>query len=533
MRFMTAGVAAAAVGLAALSLTGSARADDAGAAAADAEPSPATGASEPDGSPRTGLDAGSSAPVPETAAVPSPETASSKPGSAPQSPASGATAQSVALPAVALGAGTSPKRGVPDYDGRGRRAPSAGEIALWVPRVVLSPVYLTTEWVIRRPLGAVIGAAERADIPATLYNFFAFGPNHQAGIAPIAFVDFGFNPSVGAYGFWNDAFFAGNDLRAHFSLWTDNWIGGSLVERISFRKRYSVQLKFFGIRRPDHVFYGIGPDSLQSTQSRYGEDKLDGSVQIDHRGWRSSQVGVGIGVRYASFYNGHYGHDPGIFQSAAAGVFPLPDGFEKGYTAEYNDAIVALDSRLPFPAQGSGVRLEIRAEQGNDLREAPSSGWIHYEGGAGGFWDVNGYRRIVSLTVIMMFSDPLGPRPVPFTELATLGGDVASTGDFPAPMPGFFPGRLVDRSAAVATLHYKWPIGPWISGSLQGAVGNVFGEHLDGFDVELLRFSGAIGIESDRSVDSTFEILFGIGTEPFDRNARFDSFRLAVGLTRF
>jgi hypothetical protein len=293
----------------------------------------------------------------------------------------------------------------PTTTAAGRPPPSAGEIVLWVPRVVFSPVYLTTEWVIRRPLGAMISAAERVDIPETLYNFFAFGPNHQAGFAPIAFVDFGFNPSVGVYGFWNDAFFSGNDLRAHVSFWTDDWIGGSLVERIRFPDKDSVQLKFLGMRRPDHVFYGIGPDTLQSAQSRYGEDKLDGSVQIEHHGWRSSEIGLGVGLRYASFYNGHYGRDPGIFQSVVAGVFPVPDGFEKGYTAEYNDAVVALDSRRPYPADGSGVRLEARAEQGNDLRQTPSSGWIHYEAGAGGFWDVNGYRRVVSLTLIAMFSD--------------------------------------------------------------------------------------------------------------------------------
>jgi hypothetical protein len=78
-------------------------------------------------------------------------------------------------------------------------------------------------------------------------------------------------------------------------------------------------------------------------------------------------------------------------------------------------------------------------------------------------------------------------------------------------MPGFFPGRLVDRSAAVATLAYKWPIAPWIAGSLQAAVGNVFDRHFEGFDTRLLRFSGAFGIESDSSPDSSFEFLMASG----------------------
>jgi hypothetical protein len=421
----------------------------------------------------------------------------------------------------------------PDYDGRGPAPTTAGEAALWVPRIVLSPVYFTTEWLIRRPLGAAVSAAERADLPNTLYNFFAFGTDHKAGVVPIVFVDFGFNPSVGVYAFWDDAFFKGDDLRAHVSFWTDDWLGASLAQRIRFHDKNSVELKLLGVRRPDHVFYGIGPRTLDSARSRYGEDKLDFGVVLEHTIWRSSKVSAGTGVRAVSFRDGRYGSDPGILQSAAAGVFPLPDGFARGYTAQYNDVRAALDSRRPFPADGSGVRLEAQAEQGSDVRQSPGSGWLHSAAGAGAFWDVNGHRRVVSLSVLSMFSDPLGTRPVPFTELATVGGDIASPGAFPAPMPGFFPGRLVDRSAAVATLRYKWPVAPWLAGSLQGAIGNVFGEHLEGFDTRLLRLSGAFGLESDSSPDSSFEFLIGLGTETFEHGAQVDSFRLAVGITRF
>jgi hypothetical protein len=61
----------------------------------------------------------------------------------------------------------SSKRTMPDYDGRGPRPTTAGEVALWGPRVLLSPLYFVSEWLIRRPLGAAITAAERADLPNT------------------------------------------------------------------------------------------------------------------------------------------------------------------------------------------------------------------------------------------------------------------------------------------------------------------------------------------------------------------------------
>jgi hypothetical protein len=417
-----------------------------------------------------------------------------------------------------------PKRPLPDYEGRPPPPSTPGEIALWVPRILFSPLYFTSEFLIRRPLGALLTAAERANIPTVLYDFFAFGPDHKAGFAPIVFGDFGFNPSVGVFLFWNDAFFKGNDLQLHASAWSNDWIAGSVGERIHFHGKGTVGWQLVGIRRPDHVFYGIGPRTVQSNQSRYGADNVDGSITADFPMWRSSKVEAGAGVRHSNFYDGHFGHDPGIVQEAAAGVFPLPDGFAHGYTAEYNRVLVALDSRRPYPAEGSGFRLEAQVAQGNDVSVSPGSGWLKYEAAAGGFLDVDQKRRILSLSVMAMFADPLGVRPVPFTELVSLGGD--------APMPGFYPGRMVDRSAAVASLRYRWPIGPWIDGSMQFATGNVFDDHLSGFDPKLFRLSAALGIESDEAPDNNLQLLIGFGSETFESGAKIDTFRLMVGTSR-
>ncbi|HKY38476.1 MAG TPA: hypothetical protein VJN18_21180, partial [Polyangiaceae bacterium] len=106
------------------------------------------------------------------------------------------------LGSVTVQADDTEKRPVPDYDGRGRPPQSPGRKALWVPRLLLSPAYFVSEFLIRRPLGFAITAAEKAQLPTLLYDFFAFGPDHKAGIVPIAFIDFGFEPSVGLYAFW-------------------------------------------------------------------------------------------------------------------------------------------------------------------------------------------------------------------------------------------------------------------------------------------------------------------------------------------
>jgi hypothetical protein len=418
-----------------------------------------------------------------------------------------------------------PRRVVPDYDGRGPPPTAPGDVEIWVPRIVFSPLYLTSEYVIRRPLGALVMAAERSHVPTILYDLFTFGPDHKAGFSPIALFDFGFNPSVGIYAFWDDAFAKGNDLQLHGSTWGTDWLAGSLTDRIRLHRKDTLTLNLTAVHRPDRAYFGEGPRSLQSNLSRYGEDSVDGGAVVDVRLWRASRVQTALGVRSASFYQGHFGGNPSVEQQAAGGVFPLPDGFERGYTAEYNRVLLALDSRRPRPFPGSGVRIELASEQGNDVRQTPGSGWLRYGATAGGFYDLSDHGRVISLTFAALFADPLGGWPVPFTELVALGGD--------KPMPGFWWGRLAGRSAAVATAEYRWPIAPFLDGSMQAAVGNVFGEHLDGFDANLLRLSGALGITTVSSPDSSVQFLVGCGTETFEHGAPIDSIRVVAAANRF
>jgi hypothetical protein len=412
------------------------------------------------------------------------------------------------------------QREVPDYDGR-KDGTTAGEVLVWVPRIALSPLYLVSEFVLRRPLGFLITQAERANLPEVLYGLFTFGPDHKAGVLPIAFVDFGFNPSVGLYFFWNDAFVDGHDLRLRGSTWGSDWLAGSLTDRFHLGGDRTFELTASAVHRPDYVFYGVGPDTLESDVSRYGSTRLELASKLDLGFWRASRFSFGVGVRSVSFHPGHYRNDPTLEQQAANGAFEIPDGYERGYTLIYNRMSVAVDSRLPRPAPGSGVRLEGSVEQLSDVRFDPGSAFVRYGGGLGGFYDLTDHGRVVSLSIVVSFADPLGDRAIPFTELSTIGGE--------ASMRGFVPGRLYDRSAALATLRYRWPIWIMLDGSIQVAVGNVFGEHLSGFSASRLRFSSAIGIESVGSPDSSLELLVGIGSETFEAGAEITSIRIALG----
>ncbi len=438
-------------------------------------------------------------------------------------------------PAVARADGpvnpaVSADRAVPDYDGRGLHR-SHGHPLLWIPRVLLSPVYFVSEYVVREPLAVAVPAAEHADVPREIYDFFTFGPKHEAGFLPVGFAEFNFNPSVGVYAFWNDAGFAGDDLHLHLEAWPADWVGGSLVERITFDPAHALQLRVSGSRRPDHVFYGLGPTSLQSSQSRFGQQGLDVGATYEWRFWRSSRVQTSAGVRGAETYDGSYGSDPSLKQEAATGAFAVPAGFGTAYTDVYDRLTAIVDTRAPAGRPGSGLRIELDAEQGSEVQATPASGFLRYGATAAGYVDLNGRSRVLGLSVTTLFVDPLGSRPVPFPELVYLGGD--------HPMAAYYSGRMVDRSAAAATASYAWPVAPWLDGRLEVATGNVFGTHLGSFDTRLLRLSAALGLSvaglKDPITgvsDAPIEFLVGVGTETFAQGAAFDSVRVMLGVPR-
>jgi outer membrane protein assembly factor BamA len=187
---------------------------------------------------------------------------------------------------------------------------------------------------------------------------------------------------------------------------------------------------------------------------------------------------------------------------------------------------VAVDSRLSKQGQsGSGVRLELEGEYSLGLGRGPD-GFVRYGGGLGGFLDLTGKGRVLSLSASTSFVDPVAGGQVPFTELVHLGGRGL--------MRGFRQGRLVDRSAAVVTLQYEWPVWAWFNGDIAVSAGNVFGEHLTDFDTKLARLSATIGMRlvGFGIPGQRFEILTGIGTDTWEDGLRVSSFRLAAGTTQ-
>jgi hypothetical protein len=411
-------------------------------------------------------------------------------------------------------------RELPDYAGREERT-SVGDVLIWVPRVVLSPLYLVSEFVIRRPIGGLIKLAERHQLPEALYDFFTFTPDHKVGIVPTFFVDFGFKPSAGLYFFWDDFLAPGNDLRVHAATWGPRWLAAGLTDRVKLDAENTLQLDFSAVRREDYRFYGEGPSSLENDVSRYGASRIQGGITIVSKLGEANVINLAAGVRKVSFHDPSGPYTP-TTERVAQGRFPAPKDLGDGYAAAYSGLRLRLDTRRARSRTGSGVRLEAGIEQGSAFDAGPQN-WLKYGGSLAGYLDLNERGRILTLALTSLFSDRLTGQRQPFDELVQLGGS--------GPMPGFVPGRLFGRSAAVATLSYHWPIWVWLNGNLQASLGNVFDAHLQNFRASLLRFSAAIGIETVGVSDNPVQILFGFGTETFDSGAKLNAVRLVFGTT--
>ncbi|WP_437935262.1 hypothetical protein [Sorangium sp. So ce341] len=492
---------------------------------AEAQAAPQAGAAEPRPGAAAQQQAGAAtqqtgaAAQQQTGAATQAGTAAPAPSPALGSPPAPRAAAAPARPRAAAPQAPSARRPLPDYDGRPDEGASAGDALLWVPRVLFFPAYLASEYLVRRPLGYLTVAAEQGEWIEELKDIFTFGPNDTIGIVPTALFDFGFRESVGVYIFYDDLFFPGNELRVHAATGGTDWLRLTIADRIPLDGRAYLKLRGEADTRPDWLFAGIGPRSLERDWARYAAHSIQGSATVHVDFDAFSFVEAYTGAKAVDFDD--ICCEPTVGWRVANGRYPLPPAFDTGYTAYRIGARAALDSRRPRPERGHGVRLELSGEHAADLERPLQSRWIRYGGSLGGFVDLTGHDRIVSLVLSAAFADPLGPAEVPFTELAELGGG--------APMHGFREGRLRGRSAAAATLEYRYPIWAFLDGTVQVAAGNVFSEHLRDFELDLLRMSFVLGLRTSSARDHSFDVLIGSATETFEQGAGLQELRLLVG----
>jgi hypothetical protein len=432
---------------------------------------------------------------------------------------------SVALVAILATSGgvsvAEPKRDVPDYDGRGNQDADAGSWALWIPRLLLSPLYVANEYLLRRPLGAFVSHAERDRWRDTVARWFSFGEGGRNLIVPTARFELDRLPSVGLLYSRDDAFATGNVLAFHVATWGPRWFTASVVDRYALGASDGVHVRTAYRRAEDNLFVGIGPDGTSATASRYGLERIEGSIGYRRRLARESRLDAESGIRRTRFVEGDCCGDPSLDLRIAADEVMAPPGYRETYAAAYARIDLTLDTRRPRPEPGGGVFLYANAAPSFDL--AGGRSWVRYGGVLGGAVDVTGQRRTLAAQLTLDFVDPLAGDAIPFTEYAELDGDV---------MPGFATGWLIGRSGAAAQLAYTWPVWLGLDARTRLSIGNAFDAHLDGLSARNLRMSGDVGFTTSTNRDHGLEILFGLGTETFAQGGEITSVRLMLGSRR-
>ncbi|MBK8254420.1 MAG: BamA/TamA family outer membrane protein [Polyangiaceae bacterium] len=416
-----------------------------------------------------------------------------------------------------------PKRSIPNYDGRPPPQVTAAEQALWIPRAIFFPLYLTTEYLLRRPIGWLVSVSEKYAIPLRVIDFFSFGENRKGMILPTLFADFGLRPSVGIYFRLNDEPVEGNDIRVHAATWGEHWLHLIVTDRFTFQPGARAVLRVEGTRRADHQFAGIGPLSGANHLSRYTADQLDATVSVEwSKVWRGSRVTTLTGVRALGFPEQlDCCIEPLLESLIRYGTLPSPPGFKKELRIVRQQVEVEMDSRDDNARSGLGFRAETYGELAFGISDTIAHRWVKWGAAAGAFLDLTGERRTVGLLAAVDLVHPLGSENVPFTELVSLGGEGL--------LRSFVPGRLRGESGVAAGVEYRWPTWVWLDGLAYLSVGNVLGPQFSNFSPSIMRAAFGIGLRTRGLLDNSFEFTVGGGTDPFEQGGKVTAFRFTLG----
>jgi hypothetical protein len=465
-------------------------------------------------------------PVPEVAAPPEEADFDAAPSGPERYPAV-SDAQASAAPGE--------KRAAPNY--APSEPSSLAQTLLWVPRVALFPIYAISEYIVRRPLVTLATLAEERRLPEHVIDLLTFGPNDEATIWPVFYLDLGFQPHAGLSFSWDPALSPRNAVHVRADTGGSDWFRVRAQNTYALTTAARIELGITYAQRSDLAFWGFGPESPASPL-RYGSAAAGGSLAFSLSGWRWSEWMAGVELASQRFdTSAAASEDASLDEAVASGrLEALPPGTD-GYSRLSPTLRILLDTRHSrlrkasdepdFVAPPStGVLLAARARYSFAF-DAPRNGtaarqWLGYGGVAGAYLDLTGTQRTVGLTLSTDFvRSTSGNADVPFAEQPALGGS--------EPMAGLRSRRLVGPSAVTARVEYRWPIWVSLDGTANAALGNVFGPDLAGFDPELLRASFALGIRTIASQNQSFEIVIGAGTTPLRSGADLEEVRFGIG----
>ena len=424
------------------------------------------------------------------------------------------------------------RRPLPSYDGRPPASLSAGEVLIWIPRGLLYPVHLLLEYGVRWPITQGVTFAEKHYLIPRIQRLFTWSDG-RAGLFPTMFFDFGLEPSVGLYFYYDDLLVKNNDLVLQFGFWPTGWYQAVATDRFKvFRNDAgTVTLRGEFVYRPDFVYTGLGVDSV-STEHFFRFRKVEAEASL--RAALKDLNRVTFGLRYR---NGLIGgsdlddDDPSVDSAGSPWVSDLPrqvPGYDKTYNLLSTQLKVELDTRSPDRVftPGSGLRLELFGSFNIDPGNTELA-FVRYGAEAVAFLDLTGLNHVLALRVYAELLETIGDDLVPITERIELGGAEH--------MRGYLQGWLRGDSALVFTLDYRYPVWTFLDANIFVSLGNAFTGRYELLHAKHLLLNWGIGLRSNTSRDVSFDILVAFGSNQlgaWDEDFRINHVRAVFGINQ-
>ncbi|WP_437957521.1 BamA/TamA family outer membrane protein [Sorangium sp. So ce119] len=384
---------------------------------------------------------------------------------------------------------------------------------LFVPRMALKVLF----WPIQSGLRLIERHHVIEHAEDVLYN-----DERTGGVVPVISYQTDLGPSFGFKAFHDDV--GGHDESVSF----DARFGGRYVQayQLVFDAEHVLGSRFwieslvrFEIQ-PRLLFQGFGDAPGASDGSGLGP--RDAAVETRFRQTRMlalARFGYAIGrpggltkLGVTGILNHRLFSDAraGELESGEHGIGEVYDtsripGFDGGTRTVELDANVIVDTRDQEGATGSGVYLELL---GGGVVPQSLARFAHVGAELTGYIDLFGRTRVLVLRGVheAVAGDD---DEIPFAELPRLGG--------PSRLRGYSLDRFRDRTAAVATAEYHYPIHEYVAGSLFIDAGRVAPTYASLFSLEDFRLGGGGGfiVRSKTDVLFTLDIAYGDGVNVY------------------
>ena len=403
-----------------------------------------------------------------------------------------------------------------EYRGRENYA-DAGDVAVWIPRVVFFPVYLLTNYVLRVPLDAFAGWIDRHHVVPIIQDIL--DPTPDIHWNPAIALDFGAFIALGAEGRLRNVFVRDHEISGGalssgtdgYRFWLrDSWKAGPM--------RFGAYGG--GAYYQNRNFYGFGPysvdNSIASYRTYYSDTAFDAFAfqSFEHR----QHVAVELSEGFRSDLTG-----PGWSPSLETVFDPAKvPGFGAQMDLLMTKLDVSLDTRRDVRVPSGGARFEGNVTFAHDVADSERT-FVTTAVDATVGAEISRPDRVLSLRGYFADSFALGSEPVPFDYQPMLGFDHHY---------GFIWGRFRDEAAVMAELRYHHPVAYFLDMEWIASVGNVFKHDLSDFRFDALTSSFSIGLRTRRlNFPLPIELLVGFGTSRFDEPFAIDAVRVYLSTT--